>query len=207
MVRKVLIVVDVQKDFCPGGSLAVAQGAAIIPNVNKLINSGKFHMVVATQDWHPEDHVSFADNHGKQPFEMIDVSYGKQMLWPRHCVQGSKGAMFHDDLQTKNVNYIMRKGMNKDVDSYSAFIENDKKTPTGLYDLIDLTLYDVYVVGIATDVCVFNTTLNARANGNSGTKVFVVEDACAGVTEDGTKEAIATMKDKGILFVNTADLL
>lgn len=206
MEKNALIIVDVQYDFCPEGNLAVADGEKIIPTINKLMASNRFDTIIATQDWHPSDHISFASNHsGKKPFDVIQVSYGDQMLWPRHCVQNTSGAMLHGKLDTEKINFIMRKGMNKDIDSYSAFKENDKKTLTGLHMLLDPILYDnVYIVGIATDVCVYNTAVDAV---ECGLKTFVFQDACAGVTPDGTKKAIEKMKEAGITIVYSGDFL
>lgn len=201
--NKVLIIVDVQNDFCPGGNLAVDKGNDIIPIVNKITSNVKFDMVIATQDWHPEDHISFASNHGKNPFDVIDVAYGKQMLWPTHCVQGTKGAEFHPGLNIKPIRFIIRKGMNKDIDSYSAFLENDHNTETGLFQLIPEGS-DIYICGIATDVCVFYTALDAKKGFYSD--IFIIEDASAGVTMDGSKKAIEHMKEAGIKIISSNDL-
>ena len=192
---KTLIVVDVQNDFCPGGSLAVKDGAKIIPFINTLLDSNEFDLIIGTQDWHPERHISFASTHGKEPFDVIDVPYGKQLLWPNHCIQGTKGAEFHPLLHSNRFNYILRKGMNKEIDSYSALMENDRKTLTHLHMM--LNGYDhVYIVGIATDVCVLNTALDC-CHGVSN--VHVLLDGCAGVSDDGVKEAIDQMKNNHII--------
>jgi nicotinamidase/pyrazinamidase len=127
--KNVLIIVDVQNDFCPGGKLSVENGELIIPQINRLANCGQFDLIIATQDWHPENHISFATTHNSLPFEIIQVGYGDQMLWPDHCVQGSQGAKFHPLLDEKNVHFIIRKGFRRSIDSYSAFFENDKKMP------------------------------------------------------------------------------
>jgi nicotinamidase/pyrazinamidase len=208
--KRFLIIVDVQNDFCPGGSLAVADGNAIIPAINRLSTSGKFDMVIATQDWHPAGHISFASSHGKRPFEPIAVSYGGQMLWPDHCVQSAHGADFNPELDLKAVQYIMRKGFRKEIDSYSAFFENDKVTATGLASLIKGSAgdddFEIVIAGIATDVCVLNTAIDARRI--LGFKnVLVVSDACAGVDPAGTERAIATMKHEGIEIVRVDDII
>lgn len=200
--KKYLIIVDVQNDFCPGGSLAVENGDKIIMNINKLSASEKFDIVIATQDWHPRNHISFAATHHWKEFVEIEVSYGIQMLWPKHCVAGTQGAEFRPSLWQEPIHYIIRKGYRKDVDSYSAFVENDRKTKTGLGDLIDCGA-DIYVVGIATDVCVVNTAMDALDYGN----VYVVEDACAGVTSEGAEKAIMKMKRFDIHVVQTENVL
>jgi nicotinamidase/pyrazinamidase len=199
--KKILIIVDVQNDFCPGGSLAVDEGAHIIPAINRLSSSGLFDCIIATQDWHPAGHISFADTHGKKPFETISVAYGDQMLWPVHCVQGTPGADFHQKLDTKPVHYIIRKGYRCDIDSYSAFFENDKKTSTGLAGLIDgiekKDACELVVAGIATDVCVFNTAIDARRI-LSYPNVCVVRDASEGVTQQGVYHAYEMFAKEGI---------
>jgi len=187
--EKTLIIVDVQK------------GQKIIPLINRLSRSGLFHTVVATQDWHPEEHISFASVHGLEPFTFH--AQLKQTLWPVHCVQGSPGAEFHPDLDTRPVQYILRKGMSKDLDSYSAFLENDKKTPTGLFRLLDPDA-EVFIVGIATDVCVFNTAIDALLG--SYPSVSVITDGCAGVSDNGIKQALEAMAEKGIQLVESASL-
>lgn len=203
MANKVLLMIDLQNDFCPGGNLAVDKGNDIIPIINKITKNVKFDMIIATQDWHPEDHISFASNHGKNPFDVIDVAYGKQMLWPIHCVQGTKGAEFHPGLDVKSVRFIVRKGMNKGIDSYSAFLENDHNTETGLFQLIPEGS-DIYICGIATDVCVFYTALDAKKGFYSD--IFIIEDACASVTVDGSKKALEHMKEAGIKIISSNDL-
>lgn len=202
--KKYLIIVDVQNDFCPCGSLAVEDGDKIIPNINRLTASEKFDKVIATQDWHPEGHISFASRHGLEPFTKVTLPdfSGQVTVWPVHCVAGTIGAELNPSLRQEQIHYIMRKGYRKDVDSYSAFMENDKETETGLGNLIDCGA-DIYVVGIATDVCVLNTAMDALDYGN----VYVVEDACAGVTTKGTEEAITKMKRFGIHVLQTKNVL
>jgi len=196
MNKKVLIVIDIQNDFC------VENGKKIIPTINDIMKH-KFDMIIATQDWHPVDHISFASTHGKSPFDIVDVSYGKQIVWPNHCVQGTHGAELYPELDIKPIRFIVRKGMNKDVDSYSAFLENDHRTETGLYQLIPKDS-DIYICGIATDVCVFNTALDAKNKFYSN--ISVIEDACAGVTPNGTEKAIEHMKEAGIKIISSNDL-
>ena len=190
----VLIVVDVQNDFCPGGALAVSGGDEIIPIVNSL--AGRFRNVVLTQDWHPRGHSSFASSHpGKQPFETIAASYGTQVLWPDHCVQGTPGAEFHASLHAPHAAVIIRKGFNAAVDSYSAFYENDHKTPTGLGGYLrERGLTRLFLAGLAFDFCVRYSAEDAR---REGFDTFVIEDACRGIDLDGsvaaTRVSLATM--------------
>jgi len=181
--NQALIVIDVQNDFCPGGALAVAQGDAIIPQLNALM--GEFQTVVLTQDWHPADHSSFAANHaGAAPFSNVQMPYGAQTLWPSHCVQGTKGAEFHPALRSDLAQLVLRKGFRAAIDSYSALFENDKTTPTGLdgylraREITGLTL-----VGLATDFCVAFSALDAVAQGFD---VTVLQDACRAIDLDGS---------------------
>jgi nicotinamidase/pyrazinamidase len=181
--NQALIVIDVQNDFCPGGALAVAQGDAIIPQLNALM--GEFQTVVLTQDWHPADHSSFAANHaGAAPFSNVQMPYGAQTLWPSHCVQGTKGAEFHPALRNDLAQLVLRKGFRAAIDSYSALFENDKTTPTGLdgylraREITGLTL-----VGLATDFCVAFSALDAVAQGFD---VTVLQDACRAIDLDGS---------------------
>lgn len=175
---RVLIIVDVQNDFCPGGGLAVPDGDAVVPVINALAR--RFEHVVLSQDWHPAGHVSFASTHpGKAEFELISLSYGSQVLWPDHCVQGTSGAAFHAGLDVPHAEMIVRKGTRRDVDSYSAFLEADRATPTGLGGyLSERGLTEAFVVGLATDFCVAWTALDAR---RFGLTVAVAEDACRGI--------------------------
>jgi nicotinamidase/pyrazinamidase len=160
-----LIVIDVQNDFCPGGALAVAGGDEIVGGINALMD--EFQVVVLTQDWHPANHLSFADNHpGAAPFSLTEMSYGPQVLWPAHCVQGSKGAEFHPDLRTEPGQMVIRKGFRPAIDSYSAFFENDKLTPTGLDGYLrSRGVSHVTLVGLATDFCVAYSALDAARLG------------------------------------------
>ena len=163
--REVLVVVDVQNDFCPGGALAVPDGDAIVPAVNRL--AGEFAHVILTQDWHPPGHSSFAGAHpGRQPFETIEAAYGPQTLWPDHCVQGTAGAAFHPALEVPHAELILRKGYRRAIDSYSAFRENDRRTPTGLAAYLRERGFDrVTLCGLATDYCVLFSALDAREAG------------------------------------------
>jgi nicotinamidase/pyrazinamidase len=198
-----LVVVDVQTDFCPGGALAVAEGDAVVPLVNALAR--RFRHVVLTQDWHPAGHASFASTHGKAPFETVELSYGPQVLWPDHCVQGTKGAAFHPGLDIPHARAVIRKGLNPAVDSYSGFREADRETTTGLAGYLrDLGITRVFLCGLATDFCVAWTGYDAR---EAGLDVMVVEDACRGIDLDGSlARAQAEMDARGILPIRSADL-
>jgi len=179
----VLLIVDVQNDFMPGGALAVPRGDEIVPIVNRL--AAGFERVVLTQDWHPRDHVSFAANHeGRQPFETIALSYGEQVLWPLHCVQGTPGAAFHRNLDAVHARLVIRKGCQREVDSYSAFVEADRRARTGLAGyLSELGVRRVWCCGLATDYCVAWSALDARA---AGFDVVLIEDACRAIDLNGS---------------------
>jgi nicotinamidase/pyrazinamidase len=181
--RTALIVVDVQNDFCPGGALAVAGGDAIVAPVNAL--APRFAHVALTQDWHPAGHASFASSHaGKAPFDMIDMPYGPQILWPDHCVIGTAGAAFHAALDIPHAQTVIRKGGRRDVDSYSGFLEADRRTPTGLGGwLSERGVTRVAVVGLATDFCVGWTAQDAAAR---GLETFVIEDCCRAIDAQGS---------------------
>jgi nicotinamidase/pyrazinamidase len=185
----VLIVVDVQNDFCPGGALAVPHGDEIVPIVNRL--AARFHNVVLTQDWHAPGHFSFASTHpGKNPFATIAAPYGPQVLWPDHCVQGAPGAAFHPALQIPHAGLVLRKGMERSIDSYSAFYENDHKTPTGLVGYLrERGLSRVFLAGLAFDFCVRYSAEDARREGFT---VFVIEDACRAIDLDGSAASTRT---------------
>jgi nicotinamidase/pyrazinamidase len=194
-----LIVVDVQNDFCPGGALAVKDGHLIVPLVNTMISDAD--LVIFSQDWHPLDHSSFSANHvGKNAFEQIDMRYGLQTLWPTHCVQGSKGAEFHADINLNAADVIIRKGMNKDIDSYSAFYENDQNTPTGLTGLLkERNVSSVKLVGLALDFCVAFSALDAMKHGFD---VSVVMDACKAIDNQGSLDsAITRMRNAGVQLI------
>ncbi len=188
-----LIVIDVQNDFCPGGALAVPEGDQIVPGINALMDD--FDTVVLTQDWHPAGHSSFASSHdGKSPYELIDMPYGPQVLWPDHCVQGSAGSDLHADLNLSRANVIIRKGTNPAIDSYSAFFENDQKTPTGLEGYLKtLGVTEITMVGLATDFCVQFSALDAA---RLGFKVSVREGLCRAIDLDGSLKAAENAMDK-----------
>lgn len=194
-----LIVIDVQNDFCPGGALAVADGDAILPRINVMMPD--FATVVLTQDWHPQDHASFAANHpGAAPFSMIDMPYGPQVLWPVHCVQGSRGALFHDDLETDRGQIVIRKGFRPQIDSYSAFFENDHSTATGLEGYLrNRGVTHLTLVGLATDYCVAYSALDAARLGFS---VTVDLGACRAIDLNGSlAEAREKMSAAGVVLV------
>lgn len=191
-----LIVVDVQNDFLPGGALAVPRGDEVIAPINALIQ--RFERVVLTQDWHPAGHVSFASSHaGRQPFEVIRLAYGDQVLWPDHCVQGTAGAAIAADLDTTKASAIIRKGLSPNVDSYSGFLEADRTARTGLASYLkELGVRRVFLAGLATDFCVAWTALDAQA---AGFETLVVEDACGGIDTNGSlSKALDDLTAKGI---------
>jgi nicotinamidase/pyrazinamidase len=197
--KKALLVIDVQNDFCPAGALEVAGGNEIIPYINEEM--AKYECVVLTQDWHPKGHSSFATSHeGKNPLELIKMPYGDQVLWPDHCVQGSKGAEFHPDLNIEQANAIIRKGSNPFIDSYSAFFENDRKTPTGLDGYLkSLEIEKINLVGLATDFCV---NYSAQDAANLGYKVSVLEKMCRAIDLNGSLAAAKSeMQDCGVEFI------
>ncbi|WP_118181327.1 bifunctional nicotinamidase/pyrazinamidase [Paraburkholderia phosphatilytica] len=185
-VSEVLLVIDVQNDFMPGGALAVAHGNEVVPVINRLARD--FSHVVLTQDWHPASHVSFAANHaGRQPFETIALPYGEQVLWPVHCVQGTEGAALHRDLDVPHARALIRKGHHEQVDSYSAFVEADRGTPTGLAGYLrEHGVKRVWCCGLATDYCVAWSALDARA---AGFEVVLIEDACRAIDLNGSLDA------------------
>jgi nicotinamidase/pyrazinamidase len=199
-----LLVIDVQNCFVPGGSLAVKDGAAVVPVINEL--SRAFANVVLTQDWHTPDHVSFASQHsGKKPFETVPLPYGQQVLWPDHCVQGTPGANLVAGLSVPHARLVLRKGFRKDVDSYSAFLEADRKTQTGLAGYLrGAGIKRVFVCGLATDYCVAWTALDAR---KLGFQAAVVEDASRGIDLNGSlAKAWADLKKAGVQRLSSADL-
>lgn len=197
--RDLLLVVDVQNDFCPGGALAVADGDAILPAVNRLME--KFDRVALTQDWHPPGHASFASSHpGKAPFETVEMPYGAQVLWPDHCVQGSMGAAFHPDLDTDRAEMIVRKGFHPGIDSYSAFRENDRTTPTGLAGYLhERGIERLFLSGLATDYCIAWSALDAI---RAGFETTVFLDACRAIDLEGSlASALADMRAGGVGIV------
>jgi len=186
MSNEALIVVDVQNDFCPGGALAVPQGDVILPHVNRLMNRSSH--VILTQDWHPHRHKSFASAHqGKQPFQAITLPYGSQTLWPDHCIAGTKGAEFHPQLETQHARLILRKGTHLDIDSYSAFFENDHKTPTGLNGYLrDNNIEKLTFCGLATDFCVAWSALDAV---RLGLQASIILEASQAIDLEGSLDA------------------
>ena len=200
----VLLVVDVQNDFCPGGALAVPDGDAVIPIIHRV--APKFEHVVLTQDWHTADHFSFASAHpGKQPFEQIETSYGPQTLWPDHCVQGTGGADFHPALQLSRAELILRKGFHRNIDSYSAFFENDRTTPTGLAGYLrERGLTRVFLAGLAYDYCVGYSALDGQ---RLGFPAVILRDACRSIDLNGSVEVIErAFAQAGVQRMNTTDL-
>lgn len=196
MADEALIVIDVQNDFCPGGALAVSGGDEIVPVVNRLIE--RFEHVVLTQDWHPAGHSSFASTHpGKEPFSSVDMPYGPQTLWPDHCIQGTKGAEFHPDLAWTKAELVVRKGFRSEIDSYSAFFENDHRTPTGLGGyLLERGIGKVTLAGLATDFCVAYSALDAAKR---GFEVTVIMEACRAIDLGGSLDMMTEkMKDAGV---------
>jgi len=199
-----LLVIDVQNCFLPGGSLAVKEGDQVVPIINKLAKG--FANVVMTQDWHTVGHVSFASAHaGKKPFDTVDLPYGKQVLWPDHCVQGTDGAALSKDLSIPQAELIIRKGFHKDTDSYSAFTEADGKTTTGLAAYLKARkIQRVFVAGLATDFCVAWTALDAR---KAGFEAYVIEDACRGIDTQGSlAKAWADMAKAGVKRIQSGDI-
>ena len=197
--KTALLVIDVQNDFCPAGALEVAGGNEIIPYINEEM--AKYDCVVLTQDWHPKGHSSFATSHeGRNPLELIDMPYGDQVLWPDHCVQGSKGAEFHSELNIELANAIIRKGSNPLIDSYSAFFENDRKTLTGLDGYFkSLEIEKINLVGLATDFCV---NYSAQDAANLGYKVSVLEKMCRAIDLNGSLAAAKSeMQNCGVEFI------
>ncbi|WP_439155718.1 bifunctional nicotinamidase/pyrazinamidase [Yoonia sp.] len=192
-----LLVIDVQNDFCPGGALAVAEGDAIVPGINAAMND--FDAVILTQDWHPAGHSSFASTHEAEPMSMMQMPYGPQVLWPDHCIQGSTGAQFHPDLTVDRANLIIRKGFNPEIDSYSAFFENDHTTPTGLEGYLRTRGIDrLTLVGLATDFCVNYSAVDAA---RLGFDVAVRLDLCRAIDFDGSLDAAkAGMTAAGVVM-------
>jgi len=200
----VLVVIDVQNDFCPGGALAVADGDAIVPVANALIR--RFEHIVLTQDWHPPGHRSFASSHpGRAPFETIELDYGTQTLWPDHCVQGSAGAAFRADLEATRAELVIRKGFRAGIDSYSAFYENDRTSPTGLAGYLrERGFARVFLCGLATDYCVAYSALDAR---RLHFETVVLLDGCRAIDLGGSLEqALAAMREAGVVLTQSGQL-
>jgi nicotinamidase/pyrazinamidase len=195
----ILLIVDVQNDFCPGGALAVPEGDTIIPLLNRL--ASRFAHVGLTQDWHPKGHLSFASSHpGKRPFEAIELSYGPQVLWPDHCVQGTSGAAFHPALEVPHAEFVLRKGYHPTIDSYSAFRENDRRTRSGLASYLrERGFARLTLCGLATDFCVLYSALDGL---DAGFSVSVVVNASRGIDIDGSLEkALGSMREAGASLV------
>ncbi len=200
MTTDAFLVIDVQNDFCPGGALAVPDGNAVVPGINALMTA--FATTILTQDWHPADHASFASQHaGKSPYELTQLSYGAQVLWPDHCVQGSHGAAFHPDLNQNGADLILRKGFRRAIDSYSAFFENDQATPTGLTGYLrDRGISRLTLAGLATDFCVAYSALDAA---RLGFEVTVRLDLCRAIDLEGSLASQCNaMRARGIRLEN-----
>lgn len=197
--KDVLLIIDVQNDFCPEGALAVPNGDQVVPFINSI--STQFEHIIITQDWHPSGHSSFASSHtNAEPFSVVDMPYGPQTLWPNHCVQGSAGANFHPELDTTRAEMTIRKGYRSEVDSYSAFFENDHKTPTGLGGyLAERGLTHVYCVGLATDYCVRFSAEDAR---KLDLQTSVLLPGCRGIDmNDSVNGAIRSMQNAGVNLI------
>ena len=202
--QDLLLVIDVQNDFCPGGALAVADGDAVIPVIHHI--APRFEHIIVTQDWHPPNHFSFASTHpGKKPFEQIETAHGPQTLWPDHCVRDSHGARLNFNLHLPTAELILRKGYHRDIDSYSAFFENDRATPTGLAGYLrERGLTRVFLTGLAYDYCVGYSALDAR---RIGLEAVVLKDACRAIDLNGSVAAIEReFAQAGVQVLNTADL-
>ncbi len=202
--RDVLLVIDVQNDFCPGGALEVPRGDEVVPVINDLIT--RFDHVVLTQDWHPSGHSSFASAHpGKEAFSEISMDYGLQTLWPDHCMQASRGAAFHDGLSWAKAEMVIRKGFRPSIDSYSAFFENDRTTPTGLTGYLrERGMTRVFCAGLAFDYCVRFSAEDAHAQ---RFETYVVEDACRAIDMDGSAAAARdSFSELGIGLISSTDV-
>lgn len=205
---KALLLIDIQNGFCPGGNLPVADGDKVVPVANALMASGRYTLIVASQDWHPANHGSFASQHpGKAPFELGELSGQPQMMWPDHCVQGTSDAEFHPDLDTSAIDYVQRKGQDPAVDSYSAFRDNDRSALTGLHSYLQENgVSEVDIMGLATDYCVKFSVLDALDMLPDVTVRFI-EDGSRGIDPEGVKAAIAEMKASGAEIVSSADII
>tara|TARA_Y100001970_G_scaffold61720_1_gene78800 strand:- start:1138 stop:1764 length:627 start_codon:yes stop_codon:yes gene_type:complete len=199
-----LVLIDIQNDFCPGGALAVDKGDEIVEISNKI--QEQFKIKIITQDWHPSTHKSFASNHeGKEPLSTVEMFYGQQVLWPNHCIQGTEGSKFHSKLITDSADLIIRKGFRPEIDSYSAFFENDQKTPTGLDGYLKSRgVNKIYLCGLALDFCVYFSAIDGA---ELGYNVNVIQDACRAIDLDGSLEkSLNDMKSKGVKLLSTSDL-
>jgi nicotinamidase/pyrazinamidase len=202
--KDVFVAIDVQNDFCPGGGLAVPDGDAVVPVINRL--GERFPHVILTQDWHPAGHDSFASSHpGTSPFETTELSYGTQVLWPDHCVQETEGAAFHKDLHLPHAELVLRKGFRKEIDSYSAFYENDRVTTTGLTGYLRARGFTrLFMAGLATDFCVY---YSAEDGIREGFEVVLIEDACRAIDLDGSLNAAMTaMGDAGVVISSEEEI-
>jgi nicotinamidase/pyrazinamidase len=198
-----LLIIDVQNDFCPGGALAVNEGNAVVPVINRI--SRRFGHIALTQDWHPTGHSSFASSHpGSAPFESIAMPYGRQTLWPDHCVQGTAGAALHPELSTERAEILIRKGFRPEIDSYSAFYENDRTTPTGLAGYLrERGLKAIFLAGLATDYCVYYSAVDAR---RLGFDAVVIESGCRAIDLSGSLAAAwAGMQEAGVQRIGDLD--
>ena len=199
-----LLMIDIQNDFCPGGALAVDEGDKIVSNVNSI--QEKFTVKILTQDWHPKNHKSFASNHkNKDPMSTTQMFYGTQVLWPDHCIQGTEGSRFHAKLITDNADLIIRKGFRPEIDSYSAFFENDQKTPTGLDGYLKSRgLNTIYLCGLALDFCVYFSAIDGA---KLGYNVTVIKDACRAIDLNGSlQNSLNDMNSKGVKLSSTSEL-
>lgn len=205
---KALLLVDIQNGFCPGGNLPVPEGDKVVPVANRLIEEGGYDVIVASQDWHPANHGSFASQHaGRQPFEMGELCGQPQMLWPDHCVQETADAEFHPDLNVDAIDYIQQKGENPAIDSYSAFRDNDKAAITGLAGYLRAQqINELDICGLATDYCVKYSALDA-VDMLPGVQICFIEDASRGIDPKGVKAAIAEMRAKGVGIVKSRQIL
>ena len=199
-----LLMIDIQNDFCPGGALAVNDGDAVVPVVNRL--QERFSVKVLTQDWHPHEHASLVHNHEDvEPFTVIEAPHGDQVIWPGHCIQGTPGAGFHPDLDVDGADLILRKGFRPHIDSYSAFFENDRTTATGLAGYLrERGVKRIYATGLATDFCVYYSAIDAI---RQGFEAVLVPDACRAIDLDGSLDAaMADMKAQGVIFMNSSGI-
>lgn len=204
---KALLLIDIQNGFCPGGNLPVAEGDAVVPVANRLMRDGGYDLVVASQDWHPANHGSFASQHqGKQPFDMGELSGRPQVMWPDHCVQDTPDAEFHPALDLSRVDHVQRKGENPSVDSYSAFRDNDKTALTGLSDWLKAkNVTELDLMGLATDYCVRFSALDA-VDMLPGVKVRLIADGCRGIDPKGVEDALAAMADAGVEIIDSSHI-
>lgn len=201
---KALLLIDIQNGFCPGGNLPVADGDAVVPVANRLMRSGYYDLIIASQDWHPADHGSFASQHpGKHPFEMGELAGQPQMMWPDHCVEGTDDAKFHPDLETKLFDYVQKKGEDRTVDSYSAFRDNDRAALTGLGQyLVERGVTDLDIMGLATDYCVRFSALDARDMLPNVT-VRLIADGCRGIDQQGVVQTLADLREAGVEIIDS----